>query len=452
LAITPPGFIGGGLSIQKARGPASPAEETLMKSTMTALAAVLAAAALGASPAVAQRGYGPQGGQQSPQQTGAPATQDAKSNLPQPKISRGAQKALLALEAAVKANNGADVTAKAAEANAVATTADDKYMVGALEYKYAAAAKDDALRAQAIEQMMASGFAGAPKATLYTDLGATYRRLKQPQRAVEAYQQAVQLTPNDVEAVAGLAETKADLGQAAEALALIQKGIALQSAGGAKAPESWYKRALQIAWKSKLPGAVDVGRAWVAAYPSSDSWVNALIIYQNVGSLDADHTLDLMRLKRAVKVLSPSDYFNYGQAAVDKGFPGEAKAILDQGFAANLIDKNNSSFSQLYALATQRSKGDRESLPAAPTADANAHRLIVSGDAYYGYGDFAKAAEFYRAALTKPGVEADVANLHLGMALAAQGDKAGAAAALQKVGGSYADLGKFWLLSVAATA
>ena len=47
-------------------------------------------------------------------------------------------------------------------------------------------------------------------------------------------------------------------------------------------------------------------------------------------------------------------------------------------------------------------------------------------------GNYAKAAELYRVALAKPGVDADVANLHLGMALARAGDKAGATAALQR--------------------
>jgi tetratricopeptide (TPR) repeat protein len=368
------------------------------------------------------------------------------------KVSRGAVNALKALEAAAKAKNAADVAAKVQEANAVAKTADDKYMVGVLQYQYAVAAKDDSMRAAAIEAMIASGFKGVPLADLYGDLGSTYSRLKQDQRAADAYQHALQLNPNNVDAVAGIAEAKVAAGQAAEGIALLQKGIALQSVGGAKAPEAWYKRALQIAWKAKLPQAAQIARDWVAAYPSSDSWVNALSVYQNVTALDDAHAIDLMRLKRAVKVLSPSDYFKYGDIAVQKGFPGEAKAVLEQGFAAKAVDKSNASFSQLYALASQRSQGDRASLPVAPPADQNAHRLIVLGDAYYGYGDFAKAAEFYRAALGKGGAEANLANLHLGMALAGQGDKAGATAAFNKVGGDDADLAKFWLLYLATAA
>jgi tetratricopeptide (TPR) repeat protein len=452
LAITPPRFIGGAqTSFQNTAGPAHFRRRRMMKSTITAASLLLAGSAFIAVPAAAQSNYG--AAPSAPQQTPTQGDQDQKpASQPKVKVSRGAVSALKALDAAVKAKNGAEVAAKVQEANAVAKTPDDKYMVGVLQYQYAVAAKDDTMRAAAIEAMIASGFKGVPLADLYGDLGSTYTRLKQDQRAADAYQHALQLDPNNVDAVAANAEAKVAAGQVAEGLALLQKGIALQSAGGAKAPESWYKRALAIAYKAKLPQTVQLSRDWIQAYPSATGWHDALAIYQNLTALDDSHALDLMRLKRAVKVLSPSDYFKYGDIAVQKGFPGEAKSVLEQGFAAKAIDKSNASFSQLYALASQRAQGDRASLPAAPAADQNAHRLIVVGDAYYGYGEYAKAADFYRAAVAKGDSEANAANLHLGMALAAQGDKAGAAAALNKVGGDYADLAKFWLLYVGSNA
>ena len=72
---------------------------------------------------------------------------------------------------------------------------------------------------------------------------------------------------------------------------------------------------------------------------------------------------------------------------------------------------------------------------------ATAARLAFrTGDAYYGYGEYAKATELYRAALTKSGADANLINLHLGMALARSGDKAGATAAFKSVGGGQAEL------------
>jgi tetratricopeptide (TPR) repeat protein len=415
-----------------------------MKLTITAAAALLAGTALVASPASAQSNYGAQAAPQQP----AAQDQGAQQQQPaiQPKVSREAVKAIKDLQAAVQANDAADIAAKVAAANAAAKSADDKYMIGALEYKYAAAAKNDSMRAQAIEQMIASGFKGAPMADLYGDLGSTYTRLKQPDRASAAYQQALQLDPNNVDATAGLAEAKVAAGQAAEGLALIQKGIALQSAGGQKAPETWYKRALQIAWKGKLPQALQISRDWLAAYPSSDTWMNALAVYQNLQQLDESQTLDLLRLKRATNSLTPSDYFNYGDIATRRGFSGEAKAVLDEGFASNAVKRSDPSFSQLYTLASQKSQGDKASLPAAPQASMSAHETMADGDAWYGYGEYAKAVDFYRAALGKTGADANLVNLHIGMALARSGDKAGSAEALNKVTGPMAELAKYWLV------
>jgi tetratricopeptide (TPR) repeat protein len=417
-----------------------------MRSTNTAAAVLLAGAALVSTPALAQMNYGAQAAPQQPAAGQPQAAAPAAKQGPEPKVSREAVKAIQALQTSVNANNAAEIPANVAAANAVAKTADDKYMIGALEYKYAAAAKNDSMRAEAIEQMLASGFTGAPQAELYADLGSTYTRMKQDQRASAAYQHALQLDPNNVAALADIAEAKIAAGQTAEGIALLQKGIAMQSTGGAKAPESWYKRALAIAYKSKLPQSISLSRDWIQAYPTSDAWTNALAIYQNIGSPDEATTLDLMRLKRTLKILTPGDYFNYGDIAVRKGYAGEAKSVLDEGFGANLVKKSDPSFSQLYTLANQKSQGDLQSLPAAPVESANSHQTLAIGDAYYGYGEYAKAADFDRAALAKPGADASVVNLHLGMALARQGDKAGAAAAFAKVTGTEAEVAKFWLL------
>jgi hypothetical protein len=62
--------------------------------------------------------------------------------------------------------------------------------------------------------------------------------------------------------------------------------------------------------------------------------------------------------------------------------------------------------------------------------------------------DYAKAVELYRMSMGKTGVDANLANLHIGMALARAGDKAGATTALNSVTGPRADIAKFWLAYV----
>ena len=48
-----------------------------------------------------------------------------------------------------------------------------------------------------------------------------------------------------------------------------------------------------IAYDAQLPVAVELGRQWVAAYPSPDSWRNAIAIYRNMNKPDVEGTLDL---------------------------------------------------------------------------------------------------------------------------------------------------------------
>ena len=87
-------------------------------------------------------------------------------------------------------------------------------------------------------------------------------------------------------------------------------------------------------------------------------------------------------------------------------------------------------------------------LAAAATAAksaADAKKAMVTAEAYYGYGDYAQAADLYRVALTKSGVDKDLANLRLGMALAGAGDKAGATAAFNAAGGAQASVAQLWL-------
>lgn len=420
-----------------------------MKSTMTAIGAALVSAALAAAPAYAQQNYGAQA---APQQSAADQAQPPAQNpnaikTHTPKVSREAGKPIQELQKAVDEKNTAAIPAAAAAAQAAAKTADDRYVIAILQLKAAASAGDKAGIASSIEAMLASGSVTQDeKFPLYLNLAQTYDALKVNDRALQAYQQALQINPNSVEATAGLAEMRAAMGQPAEAVAMLEKGIQLQSAGGARASETWYKRAVSVAYKAKLPAAMELSRKWIAAYPTSDAWQNALAIYQNLAQLDDSRTLDLLRLKRATGVLTAADYFNYGDLAVRRGYSGEAKAVLDEGFAANKANKSDPSFSKLYALASQRAKGDRESLPAAPPAGANARQTSNLGDAYFGYGDYAKAVEFYRAALGREGADASLINLHIGMALARQGDKAGATAALNAAGGPQAELAKFWLL------
>lgn len=419
-----------------------------MKFTTTALALVLAASA---APAAAQYSSAPP--PQNPTQTAVQPQQQSDSNAPQKsggiQPSARARKALVDLQTAVNANDTASIPGKIAAAQAVVSTKEDRYLLGEMELKAAIASKNNAAMASAMDAIAASGYeTPAQMAKLYAGLGGNFFNAKQFDQAAAAYEKAAALDPHNTDVLLNLGETRFAEGRQADAVATFQRAIQADTAAGQKAPEAVYKRALSIAYDSKLPSAVEIAREWVAAYPSPDNWHNAIAVYRNEFHPDEESTLDLLRLMQAAGALTtPSDYSLYLEAAADQSNYNEAQAVVNAGIAAHVINPADSLFKSDIAALNAKSKATVADLQTATKTAANANALLRIGDRYYGMGDYAQAADLYRQAKAK-GVDPNLANLHLGMALARSGDKAGAAAAFSAVTGPRADVAKFWLAYV----
>ena len=429
-----------------------------MKLTPTTLGLLFASASIAfASPAAAQYGMAPP-----PKPPPAPSTKPAADEPAPtaekgPSVSAAARKEIVALQTAVNAKDTATIPTALAAAQAKAKTKDDHYIIAKLQLKAAVDANDTNAMAQGVEAVLASGYAQPSELqTLYLGLGKLHYNAKAYDKAGAALNQVLKLDPNNVDALVVQAETLNATGHPAEGVAMLQKAIGLRVAAGQKPEETWYRRAVKLAFDAKLPATAGLAQAWVAAYPNPKNWRDAIRIYQTNSGLEDAALIDTMRLARATGALQgENDYFRYTNTLVTKGFPGEAKAVLDEGFAAKSIDKGRATFSQIYSLASTRSQGDRSSLAASATAAksaADAKKAMVTGEAYYGYGDYAQAADLFRTALTKSGVDKDLANLRLGMALLGAGDKAGATAAFNAAGGAQAPVAKLWLTYLAQKA
>ena len=418
-----------------------------MKFAMTAVGLALALGSTSATAQLAKQATEREKQEQQGPQGGATITVGDRKLTITPRAAKQIQE----LQAAVNANDVANIPAKLAAAKAAAATADERYIVAKLQLQAAVASKNDAALVEAMEALLATGHAPRQEAlVLHQNLANAHLKANRHQQAAAALQRVIELDPANTQAKETLAALYAQTGRADESLAMIEQQLAASRASGATPSETLYKSAVAAAYKARLPKTIDLSREWVKAYPTSANWRDALGIYQNLTQLDETRKLDLLRLKRVAGALTPGDYFDYADIAVRKGFAGEAKAVLDEGFAASAI-KRESNFNELYTLASQRARGDRESLPASPSA-GNARQTLNTGDAYFGYGDYAKAVQFYRAALSQPGADRDLINLHLGMALARQGDKAGATAAFNAVGGTNAALAQYWALYLSTRA
>src|SRR6185369_12989031 len=272
-----------------------------MKLTTTALGIVLAIASV---PAAAQLTRSQESDTPTPPQQEQGKPGDVKP-------SSGALKAIVELQNAVKANDTANIPGKLAAAQAVAKTKEDRYLIGVFQRQAALNAKDVAGLASAVQVLEASGYLDATKlAALYMDLGIQQFNAKQSALAITSFQRAVTLTPNDYGAIELLAQAKSAAGQNAEAAGLFQQTIKARIAAGQKPTEDIYRRAVQAAYDSQAPSAIELGRQWVSAYPSPDSWRNAILIYRNLAKPDVEGTLDLLRLMQTMNALSKSADYN----------------------------------------------------------------------------------------------------------------------------------------------
>jgi tetratricopeptide (TPR) repeat protein len=404
------------------------------------VALTLAGGALAAGPAFAKK--------DPPAPPAQPATGARTYNL-----TKEERVALAPAQKAVTAKDWAAAQAALPAAQAAAQSPDAKYVVGQFILQIGIGINNEAMQAQAVDALIASGGAQPSEMpNLYRNQAALALRATPPNtgKAEAAYAKLIELTPNDPDTLVNLAKLKNDLRKPQEAVALLDRAIDAKRAAGQPVDETWYKYGLKIAYDNRLgPQAVKFSRGLVSAFPTKENWRDSLLVYRDYGNLDAAGKLDLLRLMRVSKALAGErDWYDYASTVNDAGFPGEAKAVLDEGVALHMVDPKKQAFAELLRLSSARLAGDRASLTAeagrAMSAPTGATALKI-GDAYYGYGDYAKAIELYRAAQSKGGVDPSTVQLRLGMALAMSGDRAGAETAFRAVTGSRADLAGYWL-------
>ncbi|HLL31461.1 MAG TPA: hypothetical protein VK403_10730 [Allosphingosinicella sp.] len=372
-----------------------------------------------------------------------------------PTLSKEERAALVPVQTAVNAKNWAAAQAALPAAAAVATSPGGRYYVGRFQFEIGQGTNNAALQAQGLENLVGSGLVeAADQPTIYRNLAVLANNAGNKAKAEAAYARVAELTPNDPEALISLAQVKNDLKKPAEAVQLISRAIEMKRAAGQKVDESWYKYALKLAFDGRKNPALreasqKLSRDLVAAYPTKENWRDSLLIFRDTNNLDAAADLDVLRFMRASGALAGErDWYDLIDGLYKAGNFAEAKAVLDEGTAKRMIDPKKPAFADLLRLTNARMAGDRASLPGEQTkamAAASGASALKIGDAFYGYGDHAKAIALYRAALTKGGVDANLVNTRLAMALLASGDRAGAETAFKALTGLRQNLGAFWL-------
>jgi len=372
-----------------------------------------------------------------------------KSKAPKLKLSEPVRKAISEAQTAIQAKDTATAQAKLSEAKAAAQTEDDRYVVGSVQYDLSRLTNDQKAQAEAVDMMLQSGkVAPESQGQFYKALGQLSYATQNFAKAEQALDQARKLDPNDSEIFGLLAEVKYKNRKPAEAVALIQQAADAGEAKGQPIPKEWYGRGIAIGMEGKLPDPVaKLSQSWLKSYSDRSNWRDALIIYRDLHPMDAELNLDLMRLQRAAGALKGErDYVELIEATYLK-FPGEAKAVADEGAAAGAINAAQSrSVKELSTIAAGKIAADKASLKKSATSGRTALGLA---DAYASYKDYASAIEMYGKAESLGGVDADTVKLRKAAALAQSGQKDAAKQILATITtGPRADLAKFWTIFI----
>ena len=430
---------------------------TIRKALLAATVAI-GALAVPAVPALAQYGGGSQGGSSSQTRQQPDRDQpnrqapDAAAAAGQPRynVSRAEQAALNPALAAVAASDWPTATTALAAAQAAARGNDAKYLVGQIRLRIGISTNNTQMQAQAVDEMLASG--SAPQTQMRALLENQLRfataagdtaKMAQANAALDA------LNPNDPSRFTRQAAARAAANDVPGAIALYQQAIQAQQAARQPIPPEWRQQIAALAYRAHQPQTVGYMREWLAVAPSPALWHDTLAIYAELNHADPSLKLDTYRLMRAAGAMTNErDFIELSEAAHSARAFGEVKAVLDDGLGRNLITTNAGFARERLTEVNGRVAADRASLSgerAAATASRDALLPMRLGDAYFGYGDYAPAAELYRTAQSKGG-DAGTLNIRLGAALALAGDRAGAEAAFRAVTGPRAELAQLWLL------
>ncbi|HEX7910622.1 MAG TPA: hypothetical protein VF534_21375, partial [Paraburkholderia sp.] len=182
----------------------------------------------------------------------------------------------------------------------------------------------------------------------------------------------------------------------------------------------------------------------VAYHPKQSYWDDLFAAIRNKPGYSSALDIDTYRLRRATGSLtSVDDYMEMTQLAIVAGTTAEGKQVIDQGFTSGVLghDAQADREKRLQALAAKRAQAPAD--PANPVAPVNvAFNQVFAGQAKQGLAAM-------DAAIAKGGLDhPDQAQLHLGEAYYAAGDKVRAVQAFRAVKGAdgSADLARLWVL------
>lgn len=192
---------------------------------------------------------------------------------------------------------------------------------------------------------------------------------------------------------------------------------------GKPVEEDWLKLLMSSQHKqNKKVEVIATLERLLASYPNDQYWSDMFTYLLQGSSFSDGENIIYLRLVQQANMLQPDEYIELAELSLAITNPGEAKAILEEGFTKGVLGKGESKDRDLKLLAMARTQAaeDLNSLPsiekeaaAKPTGEA----LVKVGEAYLGHGKYENAIAAFTKGLAKGGIKnKDETNLNLGIA------------------------------------
>lgn len=327
---------------------------------------------------------------------------------------------------------------------------DDSYVAGQLAIQLGGTLKDTGLQEKGIIASLESGRTGPEQLPAFNFFAGNFAYgADRWADAAKWFQAAYDLgyRQNNIEPL--LAETYFKRNMHAEGLAKWDEIINNANASETKPPESWYRLARDRALASGNMGLYSTWAArWASAYPSGDSWGDAVAASRRTSQADSVQNLEVLRFMKATGSLKTSgDYKEFAEEAQRKNLFGEVVAVLEDGQQKGIVSSTSPLIAEMLAPARREVAADKKSLPSDPSGvrgSGSSSVMMNFADVWLGYKDYGKAVTFYKSGLSKTGADVNRGYMGIGTAEAYAGNYAAANEAFTKVSGTRAPLAKMW--------
>jgi hypothetical protein len=363
-----------------------------------------------------------------------------------------------AAQTAMKAGQGNEALAKLKEAEAVGNLSPyESYLVTRVRGPAAYAAGDMVTAESAFEASINSPLLPAEdRPSLTKALATIYYSDKKYDQAAVYMEKFFAAGGNDAQLRELLPQTYYLAKKYPEASKAFQAQVDADVAAGRK-PEEKTLRLLASAQSQANEDeayAKTIERL-ATTYPKPEYW-NDVLARVSSAKLDDRQHLDVFRLRTAALGQTPDrDRLIYASQAAHAGYPGEAKGVLDQGFAKNAFTGNDATEAKKLNEQVTKSAAQDKSQAAANETSAKSAKdgeaLVNLGIALSYDGQTEKGLGLIEQGIAKGNLKhPDEAKLHLGIAQWRAGKSDDALKSFESVGGTggIAALAHAWALVV----